>query len=180
MSSRSNTLKLVFSCTIMYKDERKFWWSFSASKLIVNKGIFFLANKSFLWFFRIFWKYFKFIQIIYHNNHKYLTHQVEVMVMRALALGLVKGTIDQVSRQVNITWVQPRVLHKNQVSVLLSCTVLSLHPFRIHFSYTITHHNLQFSDRSSLTSFPHIILSHTYFSLHLPSENIFLYLLTLD
>ncbi|KAK4294755.1 hypothetical protein Pmani_032638 [Petrolisthes manimaculis] len=41
--------------------------------------------------------------------------QVEVMVMRALALGLVKGTIDQVSRQVNITWVQPRVLHKNQL-----------------------------------------------------------------
>lgn len=42
--------------------------------------------------------------------------QVEVMVMRALSLGLVKGTIDQVDEKVNITWVQPRVLDKKQVS----------------------------------------------------------------
>ncbi|CAL4247727.1 unnamed protein product, partial [Meganyctiphanes norvegica] len=41
--------------------------------------------------------------------------QVEVMVMRALSLKLVKGTIDQVDCKVNITWVQPRVLDKKQV-----------------------------------------------------------------
>lgn len=44
-------------------------------------------------------------------------NQVEVMVMRALSLGLVHGTIDQVDNKVNITWVQPRVLDKKQVSV---------------------------------------------------------------
>ena len=44
-------------------------------------------------------------------------NQVEVMVMRALSLGLVKGTIDQVDGKVNITWVQPRVLDKKQVKI---------------------------------------------------------------
>jgi hypothetical protein len=35
--------------------------------------------------------------------------------MRALSLGLVKGSIDQVDKRVYITWVQPRVLDLNQV-----------------------------------------------------------------
>ena len=34
--------------------------------------------------------------------------QVEFLVMRALAKGLVKGSIDQVDRTVNLTWVQVR------------------------------------------------------------------------
>ena len=42
--------------------------------------------------------------------------QVEVMVMRALSLGLVKGSIDQVAGAVSVTWVQPRVLDRGQVS----------------------------------------------------------------
>ncbi|KAB7508169.1 26S proteasome non-ATPase regulatory subunit 13 [Armadillidium nasatum] len=45
--------------------------------------------------------------------------QVEVMVMRALSLGLVKGTIDQVDEKVNITWVQPRVLDKKQIATMM-------------------------------------------------------------
>jgi len=45
--------------------------------------------------------------------------QVEVMVMRALSLKLVKGTIDQVDCKVNITWVQPRVLDKKQLANMM-------------------------------------------------------------
>ena len=41
--------------------------------------------------------------------------QVELLVMRGLSLGLVKGTIDEVDKQVNMTWVQPRVLDYSQV-----------------------------------------------------------------
>ena len=35
--------------------------------------------------------------------------------MKALSLGLVKGSIDQLSQEVNMTWVQPRVLDIDQV-----------------------------------------------------------------
>ncbi|XP_064089524.1 26S proteasome non-ATPase regulatory subunit 13-like [Macrobrachium nipponense] len=48
-----------------------------------------------------------------------LENQVEVMVMRALSLGLVRGTIDQVDNKVNITWVQPRVLDKKQLALMM-------------------------------------------------------------
>ncbi|XP_019849776.1 PREDICTED: 26S proteasome non-ATPase regulatory subunit 13-like [Amphimedon queenslandica] len=43
-------------------------------------------------------------------------NDVELLVMRGLSLGLVKGTIDEVDKQVNMTWVQPRVLDYSQVS----------------------------------------------------------------
>merc|ERR1719220_901343 len=46
--------------------------------------------------------------------------QVEFLVMRALAKGLVKGSIDQVDRTVNLTWVQPRVLDRDQLKTLMS------------------------------------------------------------
>ena len=36
--------------------------------------------------------------------------------MKALSLGLVKGSIDQVDKKVHMTWVQPRVLDRNQVT----------------------------------------------------------------
>ena len=36
--------------------------------------------------------------------------------MKALSLGLVRGTIDQVDAKVHLTWVQPRVLDKKQIS----------------------------------------------------------------
>ncbi|KAK9463673.1 uncharacterized protein V1516DRAFT_668415 [Lipomyces oligophaga] len=45
-----------------------------------------------------------------------LSHDnVEFLVMRALNLGLIRGSIDQVGERVNITWLQPRVMTKDQV-----------------------------------------------------------------
>ena len=43
------------------------------------------------------------------------TSDVELLVMKALSLGLVRGTIDEVSGEVHMTWVQPRVLDLKQV-----------------------------------------------------------------
>lgn len=42
-------------------------------------------------------------------------NEVELLVMKALAQGLVRGAIDQVASNVHMTWVQPRVLDKQQV-----------------------------------------------------------------
>lgn len=47
-------------------------------------------------------------------------HEVEHLIMKALALGLVRGTIDQVGQLVHITWVQPRVLDHAQSEALLA------------------------------------------------------------
>ncbi|KAL3210830.1 hypothetical protein MRX96_036815 [Rhipicephalus microplus] len=44
------------------------------------------------------------------------SRQVEVLVMKALSLGLVRGTIDQVDAQVHMQWVQPRVLSRDQIA----------------------------------------------------------------
>uniref|UniRef100_A0A0K8S4B8 26S proteasome non-ATPase regulatory subunit 13 n=1 Tax=Lygus hesperus TaxID=30085 RepID=A0A0K8S4B8_LYGHE len=44
---------------------------------------------------------------------------VELLVMKALAQGLVKGAIDQVDGSVHMTWVQPRVLDKQQISSMV-------------------------------------------------------------
>jgi 26S proteasome regulatory subunit N9 len=46
--------------------------------------------------------------------------QVEALVMKAIAKGLVNGAIDEVSRTVHMTWVQPRVLDREQVSATAS------------------------------------------------------------
>ena len=40
---------------------------------------------------------------------------VEHLVMKALSLGLLRGTIDQVSRLARINWVQPKVLDRKQI-----------------------------------------------------------------
>lgn len=45
---------------------------------------------------------------------------VEMLVMRALSLKLVRGNIDQVSGLVHLWWVQPRVLNKTQIHSLRS------------------------------------------------------------
>jgi len=42
--------------------------------------------------------------------------QVELLVMRALSLGLLKGTIDEVDQAVSFTWVQPKILNLNQIA----------------------------------------------------------------
>jgi len=44
--------------------------------------------------------------------------EVEMLVMKALSLNLVKGSIDEVDRCVHMTWVQPRVLDKTQIGVM--------------------------------------------------------------
>jgi len=44
--------------------------------------------------------------------------QVEWVLMKAMSLGLIKGNIDEVEQTVNITWVQPRVLDKEQLGLV--------------------------------------------------------------
>ncbi|KZZ97015.1 26S proteasome non-ATPase regulatory subunit 13 [Ascosphaera apis ARSEF 7405] len=41
--------------------------------------------------------------------------QVEHIIMKALSLGLLKGSIDQIAQVAHITWVQPKVLDMNQI-----------------------------------------------------------------
>lgn len=45
-------------------------------------------------------------------------NEVELLVMKALSLGLIKGSIDEVEKMIHITWVQPRVLDKDQIGKL--------------------------------------------------------------
>lgn len=35
--------------------------------------------------------------------------------MKAMSVNLIKGVIDEVSQEVSITWIQPRVLDKHQL-----------------------------------------------------------------
>lgn len=45
--------------------------------------------------------------------------EVELLVMKALSIGLVKGSIDQVAQEVHLHWVQPRVIDKSQISSMV-------------------------------------------------------------
>mmetsp|Transcript_2474 Transcript_2474/g.7140 ORF Transcript_2474/g.7140 Transcript_2474/m.7140 type:complete len:391 (-) Transcript_2474:53-1225(-) len=45
--------------------------------------------------------------------------QVEWLAMRAMALGLVQGVIDEIARVVEVSWVQPRVLDPGQIRHLV-------------------------------------------------------------
>ena len=40
--------------------------------------------------------------------------------MKALSLGLIKGTIDEVDQQIAITWIQPKVLDHEQIKVVVN------------------------------------------------------------
>lgn len=42
--------------------------------------------------------------------------EVEHLLMKALSLGLVRGSIDQVAEIARISWVQPKVLDKDQIT----------------------------------------------------------------
>merc|ERR1712002_311831 len=53
------------------------------------------------------------------NETKLPSEEVELLVMKALALGLVKGSIDQIDQKVNMTWVQPRVLDRKQIAGMM-------------------------------------------------------------
>ncbi|EGD74634.1 hypothetical protein PTSG_12378 [Salpingoeca rosetta] len=44
--------------------------------------------------------------------------QVEMLVMKALSLGLVRGSLDEVDSVAVLTWVQPRVLSQQQVEAM--------------------------------------------------------------
>lgn len=45
-------------------------------------------------------------------------HEIEHLIMKALSLGLIRGSLDQVAGTVDITWVQPRVLEGQQLDTL--------------------------------------------------------------
>eukprot|EP00056_Hartaetosiga_gracilis_P014429 m.240536 g.240536 ORF g.240536 m.240536 type:complete len:378 (+) comp15380_c0_seq1:199-1332(+) len=47
-------------------------------------------------------------------------NQVEVLVMKALSLTLIRGSLDEVDSVVNVDWVKPRVLGKEQVETMLN------------------------------------------------------------
>jgi 26S proteasome regulatory subunit N9 len=51
-----------------------------------------------------------------HQQH--CATQVEWMLMRAMSLGLLRGSIDEVESTVNVTWVQPRVLNVGEIQQL--------------------------------------------------------------
>lgn len=53
--------------------------------------------------------------VVWVISQDYLCPQVELLVMKALSVGLVKGSIDEVDKRVHMTWVQPRVLDLQQV-----------------------------------------------------------------
>jgi len=44
--------------------------------------------------------------------------QVEHLLMKALSIGLIRGEIDEVDSFIEVQWVQPRVLDKQQLSTV--------------------------------------------------------------
>lgn len=59
-------------------------------------------------------------QLTFHEiaqSAKVPVNEVELLVMKALSVGLIKGNIDEVDEKVQMTWVQPRVLDLQQVLI---------------------------------------------------------------
>lgn len=54
------------------------------------------------------------------NETKVQMDQIEHLMMKALSLGLIRGTIDQVAQVANINWVQPKVLDMAQIESMRS------------------------------------------------------------
>uniref|UniRef100_A0AAY4BU16 26S proteasome non-ATPase regulatory subunit 13 n=1 Tax=Denticeps clupeoides TaxID=299321 RepID=A0AAY4BU16_9TELE len=57
-------------------------------------------------------------QLTFHEiaqSAKIPVNEVELLVMKALSVGLIKGNIDEVDQKVQMTWVQPRVLDLQQI-----------------------------------------------------------------
>ena len=57
--------------------------------------------------------------------------EVELLVVRAISLNLVKGVIDEVDEKVHMTWVQPRVLNTEQVIICHNWELLKSFIFRL-------------------------------------------------
>ena len=47
-------------------------------------------------------------------------NEVEMLVMKAMSLELVRGSIDEVDRTVQITWIMPRYLSMDHLQVLVN------------------------------------------------------------
>ncbi|MFT7804374.1 26S proteasome non-ATPase regulatory subunit 13-like [Arapaima gigas] len=45
--------------------------------------------------------------------------EVELLAMKALSCGLIKGTIDEVDQEIHVTWVQPKVLDVKQIGDMM-------------------------------------------------------------
>ena len=43
---------------------------------------------------------------------------VELLVMKAMSLGLIRGTINEVEQRVNVDWAMPRYLNKNHLQIM--------------------------------------------------------------
>lgn len=43
---------------------------------------------------------------------------VELLVMKSMSLGLIRGTIDEVDRVVHIDWAMPRYLSKSHLQIM--------------------------------------------------------------
>ena len=44
-------------------------------------------------------------------------NQVELLLMRAMSLGLMRGVIDGVTQTIDVSWIRPRVLQPIQLKV---------------------------------------------------------------
>jgi 26S proteasome regulatory subunit N9 len=52
------------------------------------------------------------------DETKVQLNEIEHLIMKALSLGLIRGTIDQVAQIARINWVQPKVLNMKQIEAM--------------------------------------------------------------